>query len=292
MHRLAVCLLLAWAFPAWGQAPSITRLRIGGGGIPAREVVVWNPRPKTNRPLPSLWLMDGQNVFDTCRSFGVLKTGWKVDSTLLALMEAGRFPPCVLVAVPSGTERVLEYAPTQAQALLPDSLKRQWEQEFGGKPQGDAFVDYLIGVVKPAVEALCPLSNLPDSTWIGGSSRGAIISLYAHCLHPEVFGGALCLSTHWPLSRKLFYIEFNMGMEAFLSQRLSMAQRHRLYFDHGTEELDARYPPFQERINAIIKAKLPSKAWVCKPYPGTGHHERFWKQRLGKAIQDFIKLNP
>ncbi len=290
MRNLAFGLFCIWAFQAWGQSPSTTRLSLGAPGIPAREVVVWNPRPTATRPMPSLWLMDGQNVFDTCRSFGVMKPGWKADSTLLALMREGRFPPCLLVAVSSGSERVLEYAPSQAQDLLPDSLQRKWEQEFAGKPRGDAFVNYLIDVVKPAVESICPLSNHPDSTWIGGSSRGAIISLYTVCLHPEVFGGALCLSTHWPLSRKNFFIEYGMGMESFLKRQLPNLGGHRLYFDHGNTELDAHYAPFQERINALLAGQNRTAAWVFKPYPNTGHHEKFWSQRLGQALQDFIQL--
>jgi len=36
-----------------------------------------------------------------------------------------------------------------------------------------------------------------ENNFIAGSSMGGLISHYAICEYPEIFGGAACLSTHW-----------------------------------------------------------------------------------------------
>ena len=33
---------------------------------------------------------------------------------------------------------------------------------------------------------------------------GGLISLYAICEYPDIFGGAACLSTHWPILDGVF----------------------------------------------------------------------------------------
>ena len=68
---------------------------------------------------------------------------------------------------------------------------------------------------------------------------GALISLYALCEYPDVFAGAACLSTHWP---GLFSMDNNPVPGAFFSylkKSLPSPGKHRIYFDHGTETLDA-----------------------------------------------------
>jgi len=51
--------------------------------------------------------------------------------------------------------------------------------------------------LKPFIDKTFP--SLPDrsNTFVAGSSMGGLISLYAICEYPKVFGGAACLSAHW-----------------------------------------------------------------------------------------------
>ena len=64
--------------------------------------------------------------------------------------------------------------------------------------RSDGYLAFLVEELKPFVDAT--YRTLPDQphTLVMGSSMGGLISLYALEQYPHVFGGAGCLSTHWP----------------------------------------------------------------------------------------------
>jgi enterochelin esterase-like enzyme len=109
---------------------------------------------------------------------------------------------------------------------------------------------------------------------------GGLISLYALTEHPQVFGGAACLSTHW-----IGYFERNAEVPAaalaYLRQHLPPPGRHRLYMDRGTAELDALYDQAQERVDALMREKgFGAPTFDTRVFEGAGHHERAWAERL------------
>jgi predicted alpha/beta superfamily hydrolase len=110
---------------------------------------------------------------------------------------------------------------------------------------------------------------------------GGLISMYAICEYPDIFGGAACMSTHWP---GIFTVENNPIPDAFLGylkSNLPDPTQHKLYFDFGTATLDALYEPFQNKADGIIAAKgYTSKNWVTKKFEGADHSERAWANRL------------
>jgi hypothetical protein len=64
-----------------------------------------------------------------------------------------------------------------------------------------------------------------------------------------------------------------------LAAALPKPNQHRLYFDYGTETLDAGYEPFQQRMNQ----HLAQKGWnsfVCHKFEGAAHDEASWRKRL------------
>lgn len=120
---------------------------------------------------------------------------------------------------------------------------------------------------------------------IAGSSMGALISIYALCEYPDVFGGAACLSTHWP---GIFTLENNPVLDAFFSyleHHLPAPGKNRIYFDYGTETLDSLYPALQTRVdNLLIKKGYTSKQWITRSWPGQDHSERSWRSRLDYPV--------
>jgi enterochelin esterase-like enzyme len=76
---------------------------------------------------------------------------------------------------------------------------------------------------------------------------GGLISMYAICEYPEIFGGAACLSTHWI---GIFSDTNNPIPEAFLKymDSHSSASNCKIYFDFGTTTLDAFYPNIKPRL--------------------------------------------
>ena len=89
-------------------------------------------------------------------------------------------------------------------------------------------------------------------TFVMGSSMGGLISLYAICEYPDVFGGAGCVSTHWPAVEGVIV--------PYLRDRLPDPTTHRLYFDYGTATIDTLYLPIQTQEMCIR-----DRRWRMRP---------------------------
>lgn len=140
---------------------------------------------------------------------------------------------------------------------------------------------FLVTELKPFIDGSFSTYSDKEHTAIAGSSMGGLISMYAICEYPNVFGAAACLSTHWP---GIFSVENNPIPQAFLNylkNNLPDPMSHRIYFDYGDQTLDALYPPFQKMADEIILEKgYNSKNWMTKFFAGKDHSEKAWMERL------------
>jgi enterochelin esterase-like enzyme len=116
------------------------------------------------------------------------------------------------------------------------------------------------------------------------SSMGGLISVYGMSEYPQVFGGAAGLSTHWVGSHQP---NATVALAAFnyLMARLPDPATHRVWQDHGTVELDAIYAPYQPFIDQVFRERGYTDAnYISKVYPGTGHNEPAWAERLAEPL--------
>lgn len=183
----------------------------GAPGIPAREICVYLPPSlaaamkaaegagPAGRRYPVLYFMDGQNVFDEKTSYIGVK--WAADEALEMLARDGI--EAIAVAVYNhGDDRMHEYNPWRS------SLK--WggrAHPTGGK--GDAYLEWLVGTVKPLVDRSFPTRAERMATGIIGSSMGGLIALYALFAQRAVFGlaGVMSPAVHWSDYRVVTLIE-------------------------------------------------------------------------------------
>ena len=123
-----------------------------------------------------------------------------------------------------------------------------------------------------------------------GSSKGGLISMYAICEYPEIFGGAICMSTHWP---GIFASESNpipLAFQNYLKANLPNPKTHKIYFDFGTETLDKMYEPYQIKVDEIMKAKkYGKKNWQTLKFEGEDHSEKSWAKRLSIPLAFMLK---
>jgi enterochelin esterase-like enzyme len=114
---------------------------------------------------------------------------------------------------------------------------------------------------------------------------GGLISMYAICEYPQIFGGAACISTHWP---GIFRTDNNPLPAAemqYLAGSLPSPRNHKLYFDYGSQTLDALYKPYQLEADEIIKSKgYNAKNWTTREFAGKDHSERAWKERFTQPL--------
>jgi predicted alpha/beta superfamily hydrolase len=152
----------------------------------ARDVLVHLPAGamSSGRRYPVLYMHDGQNLFDAATSF---VGEWQVDDTLGVL--AGEGLELIVVGIPHGGDerRYVEYTPYRGRgAPFP----------IGGL--GSAYLRWLVGTVKPLVDAAFPTRPERAATGIMGSSLGGLISLWAAIEHPATFGLVGSMSTAYP----------------------------------------------------------------------------------------------
>ena len=300
----AIALLLLQAFaaqPTLGQAPAskpplphvasgtVRRFEAFPSKFVApRTVDVWLPAgyPAAGR-YDVLYMHDGQALFDSTTTWNHQE--WQVDETLGRLEQTKAVRPTIVVAVwNNGALRHPEYYPQKPVALLDTATRRRLVQGvFKSPPLADNYLRFLTQELKPFVDKT--FATRPDRahTFVMGSSMGGLISLYALCEYPQVFGGAACLSTHWiggwGTDRAALAASFQQYVQAHLP---APSTGHRLYFDHGSTTLDSLYAPHQQAIDAILRRRGYSPAnWETRVYPGADHSEHAWSRRLAEPLQ-------
>jgi len=243
-------------------------------------------------------MQDGQMLFDSALTWN--KQEWGVDETLTMLMEGKEIKDCIVVGIwNGGRSRHAEYFPQKPfeslsksqQEVVYNAYRSNGQSIFFGIPiMSDHYLAFLTQELKPFIDKTYSTETDRNSTFIAGSSMGALISLYAICEYPAVFGGAACLSTHWP---GLFTMENNPVPAAFFSyleQSLPSSKNHRLYFDHGTETLDSMYASLQKSVDQIMEKRgYKSKQWISRSWPGQDHSERSWRSRFSVPARFLLK---
>jgi predicted alpha/beta superfamily hydrolase len=141
---------------------------------------------------------DGQNLFDPEIAFG--GGDWGLHEALVRLAVAGNIPETMVAASWNTGERCwLEYIPHKPLASPgARDARERFVHEVGGMPRSDAYLRFLVEEVKPFVQTRYHTLPGRETTVVMGSSMAGLVSLYALCEYPAVFGGAGCLSTTGP----------------------------------------------------------------------------------------------
>jgi predicted alpha/beta superfamily hydrolase len=265
--------------------------------VAPRNVHVWLPpsyATATETRYPVLYMHDGQNLFDPKTSF--LGVDWGVDEAMTRLVGEKKIPEALVVGIWNTPRRVQEYLPAK---LLTDGKKyKQYaalEKDLarfrmgGTDPKGwlaDLYLKFLVEDLKPFIDKEYRTKPGRADTSVMGSSAGALISLYAVCEYPDVFGGAGCVSTHWPLGDGI--------LVDFFADRLPDPATHRIYYDFGTETLDQGYEPFQNRMDEVMKKKgwTSGRNWLTRKFPGADHSERSWRKRVDVPLEFLLREAP
>jgi len=259
-----------------------------------RNIDVWLPEGYDNsKKYAVLYMHDGQMLYDSATTWNHLE--WQVDEVMGDLLKKHKIKDCIVVGIwHDDTLRHPEYFPQKPFESLPDSIQHQLYNStrpngfnvFKHKVVSDNYLKFIVKELKPYIDHHYATLKDKSNTFIAGSSMGGLISMYAICEYPNVFGGAACMSTHWP---GIFTVENNPIPGAFLrylKSHLPNPKDHFIYFDYGNATLDSMYQPFQLKADAIMKAKgYTAKHWMTKFYPGENHSEIAWSKRLHVPLE-------
>ena len=238
-----------------------------------RNVKIWVPSSyKRNKDIkyPVIYMHDGQKVFNS----GSGQIDWGMDKILTQLSNENQIPEVIVVAVWNTALRIAEYMPQKAFDMLTKEQLANIPNINGFTPQSDEYLKFIVDELKPYIDNTYPTHCESENTAIMGASMGGLISLYAICEYPEVFGYAGCMSTHFPIGNGI--------MLDYMKDNLPDPSEHMIYFDHGTRTLDAQYEPYQKKADKIMKEKgwKENKNWVTKKFEGHDHSENAWRSRV------------
>ena len=211
----------------------------------------------SGRRYPVLYMFDGHNVFfDTHATYG---KSWGMGEYLDENKKQ-----LIIVAVEcnhEGDQRLSEYSPVDF--VFPDAGK------VTGR--GKEYMDWLVGTLKPYIDANYP--TLPDRehTSIAGSSMGGLMSLYAVCDYNHIFQKAACISpSFWVAKDKILDIVANSDIAADSS----------IYIDYGSLELP-NHLGSSEALFSVARLLLTRRTRVAlKIVPGGAHNESSWEKQI------------
>ena len=242
-----------------------------------------------SRRYPVLYLNDGQNLFDVCTAiFGPKE--WQVDETAIRLIAQGQVQPLIIVGIdnagrheaarlqeePRVGSRPNEYLPWPDSGLDP----------FLAVVHGKDYPRFLTGEVMPFVEGHYRVKTGPDNTGLGGSSYGALITLYVIQHVPGVFGRVLIESP------SVYVDDYHILKEA--AGRRDWPAR--LYFGAGTDETPAdsplQLPADVHRVVALLERNGVGRDRVLVNITPGQHNEDAWASRFPTALAFLFPNRP
>lgn len=267
--------------------------------VSARNVDVWLPENYSeNQKYSVLYMHDGQMLFDPASTWN--KQSWDVDDTITELINNKKIGNVIVVAIWNDEKRRhSDYFPQKPFENLPETKKTELNSQLKQlsptkddfKPNSDNYLKFIVKELKPFIDKKYSVYKDKKHTFTAGSSMGGLISLYAICEYPDTFGGAACLSTHWPGTFTLENNPFPNAMLDYLKKSLPEPQYHKIYFDTGDQTLDAMYPPLQKKVDVLMKTSgYSEKQWKTLYFPGEDHSEKAWSKRLAQPLE-FILTN-
>lgn len=143
-----------------------------------------------------------------------------------------------------------------------------------GAGEGRQYMDFIVNVVKPLIDAQYRTRPDREHTGIMGSSMGGLISHYAIDQYPGVFSKA-----------GIFSPAYGMGPQIFDEAAATpLPQDARLFLLMGALEGSTMVPDVQRMAGVVLQAGLPQQNLVLKIVPGRGHNEAFWSSEFRDAV--------
>jgi len=233
-----------------------------------RNLIVYLPpgyEEEPERSFPVLYLHDGQNLFDGRTSFVQGRT-WQMREQADAAIEAGEVEPLVIVGIyNTGDRRLAEY-----------THEHNWQMGGG---EADAYGKLLTKELMPWIADKYRVRQDRESTGMGGSSLGGLVSLFLGLRHPEVFGRLALLSPSvwWNHKSILGYLNEHAPQ---------MWERPRVWLDVGDGE-GHRTLRDVEHLARRLKANgwRPGETMHFEKVHGGTHDETSWAGRVRPMLR-------
>lgn len=262
--------------------------------IKPRTVDIWVPTNYSkDKKYSVLYMHDGQMLFDATTTWN--KQEWMVDDVLSKLTSENEIDDVIVVAIwniPAirhadlFPKKPLLQLTEEEQKLIFENAHKLGYQFNLEDINSDNYLKFIVKEVKPFVDSNFSVFTDADHTAIMGSSMGGLISMYAICEYPKVFSKAACLSTHWIGFREFDNNPIPESFFKYISANLPDPKNHKIYFDYGTETLDASYLKYEYRVDETMKAKgYNHQNSRNLKFEGENHSEASWQKRINIPLE-------
>ncbi|SEW11849.1 Predicted hydrolase of the alpha/beta superfamily [Chryseobacterium wanjuense] len=214
----------------------------------------------SEKTYPVLYLQDAQNLFNEGSGYG----NWEIDKKLSILVEYGRGDVIVIAIEHGSEERIKEY--------IFDN------DNVANGSEGKKYIRFITDTLKPYVDENYRTKRDRENTGIGGSSLGALISIYSGFLYPEVYSKLLIFSPS-------LWVEPNNN---FPIMNFRVPYKTKIYLYGGAQEgskMVKRIRIFEEYLKRWEKKNLFDFEFKTSINPEGTHSEFYWSQEFPRAIE-------
>ena len=215
----------------------------------------YDTAPKKRYPV--MYMFDGHNVFfDSDATYG---KSWGMHE----YMDRAKKDLIIVAAECNhiGNCRLEEYSPVDFTYPAVGMIKGR----------GAAYMDWLIGELKPYIDAHYRTLSGRDNTLICGSSMGGLMALYGACVYNDVFGRAASLSPSIWVNP--------LGVLNFI-EKATILKDTSIYMDYGSEEM-RHHENNMEALTNVSDALLKRDVNLTfRIIPGGTHSEASWERQI------------
>lgn len=207
---------------------------------------------------PVLYLHDAQNLFNEEAQYG----NWEIDKKLAVMSEYNIGKIIVIAIEHAEQDRIKEY--NVGKTVL-------------GAGQGKKYIRFVTDTLKPFIDKKYRTKAQREYTGIGGSSMGALVSIFSGLMYPEVYGKLMIFSPSlWVIPK----------ME-FANLDFSEPGDTKIYLYAGGEESATMVEHVRKFRKQMIKTEFVSDKMKIKLSINDDgqHNETYWSDEFPKAIE-------
>ena len=273
-----------------------------------RKIQIYYPNnKKIDSDTLFIFMNDGEELFNAAESWHNME--WGIDEKIEEMNLNESELNFVIIAIHSAkkgnrffvdeTKRYAEYFPKESIPYFDSGFKKRRYQEWVNK-NNLYYLEFLTEDVIPFVEDKFDILLNNRNLGIIGASMGGLAALNALIEHPDLFGFAGCISTHWVGIKPFEYVLLPLvgkingdddtanAIISYIEDNITNIDDQKIYFDHGTIGLDSLYSKPQRRVNKILDSK--SKDYKYLVFDGYDHYASEFGSRFD-GVLEYLVIN-
>ncbi len=205
------------------------------------------------KKFPVLYMLDGQNLFDSSTSFAA---PWNLQKRMDKLPYKDQ---CIIVGIDNGGHfRGSEYLPHHHHKLFHHG-------------EGDKFIEFISQELKPKIDHHLRTLSEKENTMIAGSSMGGLLAFFAATRHSNIYGKAGVFSPAFWLYPSIL--------------KLKPRDFSKIYVIGSKSESKGMEKTLIQTYNSLIEAGFPEDKFRVVLKNRGKHNEIFWGKQFVPMLQ-------